>query len=332
MQGIRRLAGAVALASSLAFAPAALAAPNSCLGELTETGQFGDRPATIVGTDGDDVIVGTSGPDVIDARGGNDIVRGGAGDDFVCGGPGDDFVHGEEGNDGVDGVNDDVLVNFFTLGLPSGDGPDDVRGGPGDDIVFGFEGDDRLRGNAGNDSLVAETGSDWASGGAGDDTIDGSPFDIEQPTVQLDPDSRDTLYGDAGDDVITDIGGGDDHLAGGSGEDYLFGGFGDDLLRGELDDDLLGLSFPAAISPPPPLGFPTFLEEGDDDLRGSNGDDELDGGPGTNRANGGSGDDACVNAAIQRNCERDELTPLVPARRAVGRYRGSRRAFGRLGF
>jgi hypothetical protein len=60
------------------------------------------RPATIVGTPGDDVIVGTPGPDVIAARDGNDIVWGLAGDDVICGGPGSDLLVGGLGDDSID--------------------------------------------------------------------------------------------------------------------------------------------------------------------------------------------------------------------------------------
>ncbi|MDX1691469.1 MAG: CapA family protein [Acidimicrobiia bacterium] len=62
----------------------------------------GGLPATIVGTDGDDVLVGTPGPDVIAARGGNDVVWGLGGDDVLCGGPGSDLVIGGAGDDVVD--------------------------------------------------------------------------------------------------------------------------------------------------------------------------------------------------------------------------------------
>ncbi|HSG79152.1 MAG TPA: CapA family protein, partial [Acidimicrobiia bacterium] len=62
----------------------------------------GGRPATIVGTDGDDVLVGTDGPDVIAGRGGRDIIWGRGGDDILCGGPGMDVLLGGPGADTID--------------------------------------------------------------------------------------------------------------------------------------------------------------------------------------------------------------------------------------
>jgi hypothetical protein len=46
-----------------------------------------DRPATVVGTEGDDLLIGTAGDDVIVALGGNDQVTGlNSGTDTICGG------------------------------------------------------------------------------------------------------------------------------------------------------------------------------------------------------------------------------------------------------
>ncbi len=65
-------------------------------------------PATINGTDGDDMLVGTefgdviaglAGNDVILGMGGNDIICAGKGVDIVFGGPGDDAIRGGAGND-----------------------------------------------------------------------------------------------------------------------------------------------------------------------------------------------------------------------------------------
>lgn len=78
-------------------------------------------PATIVGTEGDDLINGTSGPDVIHGLGGNDTINSKAGDDVVCGGAGDDNLRAGSGNDLVDG----------------GDGNDRVRGEGGNEVLLG---------------------------------------------------------------------------------------------------------------------------------------------------------------------------------------------------
>jgi hypothetical protein len=52
------------------------------------------KPATIVGTTGDDVLRGTDGDDVIVGRGGSDRLVGRGGNDALCGGNGDDVLVG----------------------------------------------------------------------------------------------------------------------------------------------------------------------------------------------------------------------------------------------
>ena len=51
-----------------------MAMPGSDAGAATPT--CGGRPATHIGTPGDDVLVGTNGDDVMVGRGGNDVLRG----------------------------------------------------------------------------------------------------------------------------------------------------------------------------------------------------------------------------------------------------------------
>src|SRR3989337_2218650 len=85
-------------------------------------------PATIVGTDGDDVLVGTPGPDVMNGLGGDDVLEGGDGNDVMCDGAGDAVLGGGPGMDFGDGD--------YLQGL---DGSDDLQGG--DDILeFGPDG------------------------------------------------------------------------------------------------------------------------------------------------------------------------------------------------
>ena len=93
------------------------------------------NPATIVGTEANDVRKGTSGKDVIAGVGGNDKLSGLAGNDLICGG---------EGND-------------------------TLRGGAGNDQLYGQKGNDKLSGKAGNDTLKGGPGKDKLKGGAGKD-------------------------------------------------------------------------------------------------------------------------------------------------------------------
>ena len=97
-------------------------------------------PATIVGTNGDDVLSGTSGADVIVADFGNDFVRGRGGDDVICGGGGDDLLWGNTGEDRMFG----------------GAGDDIVRGGRGTDVVLGGAGFDIGDGGLGTNMCNTE--------------------------------------------------------------------------------------------------------------------------------------------------------------------------------
>lgn len=145
------------------------------------------RPATIIGTPGDDHIKGTRRSDVIIALGGNDRIESFTGADTICAGPGADTVAaGPNGGRG---------------------GADLVLGGPGNDkLALGPE-LGTLKGEAGNDVLVGSKGGDSLFGGRGDDTLYGGP----NPTY-----NSDLLVG----------GPGNDRLFGGSGPDTLRGGPG----------------------------------------------------------------------------------------------------------
>ena len=79
------------------------------------------RPATRVGSAGNDVIFGTPGDDVIVGLGGNDVIDGSGGHDRICGGDGNDVLRGGAGNDRVFG----------------GNGDDVLDGGEGADALFG---------------------------------------------------------------------------------------------------------------------------------------------------------------------------------------------------
>jgi hypothetical protein len=92
------------------------AAPLTCKG----------KPATIVGTSGNDVREGTSGKDVIVGLGGNDKLSGLARSDLICGGAGKDTLKGGKGNDKLYGkAGKDTLKG--------GPGKDKLKGGPGKD-------------------------------------------------------------------------------------------------------------------------------------------------------------------------------------------------------
>jgi uncharacterized delta-60 repeat protein len=86
------------------------------------------RPATIVGTEGNDRLKGTRKADVVVALGGADVVKGLDGDDVVCGGAGNDRLQGGAGRDRLYGeAGKDRLVG--------GSGKDRLVGGPDRDTT-----------------------------------------------------------------------------------------------------------------------------------------------------------------------------------------------------
>jgi len=123
---------------------AASAAPNCA-----------NKPATLIGTPGNDVLAGTKKGDVILALGGDDLIYGNDRNDLICAGPGNDKVFGGPGNDTILG----------------GGGADRLLGGSGDDVLRGQRGADALRGGRGSALLAGGRGIDSCRGGPGRDTL-----------------------------------------------------------------------------------------------------------------------------------------------------------------
>ncbi len=126
-------------------------------GAASTTLYCGGKPATIVGTTGNDFLVGTDGPDVIVALGGHDTIYGKAGADLICGGHGHDRIFGGIGNDTIFAFN----------------GADHLQGGYGYDTLYGGKGPDTLWGGDGRDVLKGGPGTDVLRGGAHRDTLNG---------------------------------------------------------------------------------------------------------------------------------------------------------------
>jgi Ca2+-binding RTX toxin-like protein len=234
------------------------------------------RPASLVGTTGNDVLLGTDDDDVIAGRGGADLIAGNDGDDQICAGPGDDIVTGNAGNDTIWGSNG---TDWITFGAAAAAVEIDLLRwsaccGDGDDTIFGFENavgspyDDTLRGNRGPNHLDGGRGKDILIGLHDDDRLDGGP-------------DRDTVWYKGAPSLVQV------NLADGVAE----GGFGDDVLVsienavGSGNDDVLIGN-----------GIGNVLKGGggDDTLRGRGGDDRLVGGTGTDTGYGGDGTDTCL--------------------------------------
>ncbi len=262
------------------------------------------RPATVIGTPGDDRLVGTPGDDVIHGLEGNDIIIAQSGDDIVCGGPGDDFVLGGAGGDTIEG-GDGIDRLLGEDEFAPAEGPDTLRGGEGDDELFGFGGNDVLEGEGGDDELVGGPGDDMLNGGPGVDRVfgeggadelagDAGNDTLVGDTLPSDPAAgRDALRGGEGDDKLFGADG-DDQLFGDAGRDELDGGPGNDVVNGGPGDDrkLFGGDDDDTI-----LGGPGRFKDrlvgdaGQDVLRGGPGNDSLFGGAGRDRLFGDAGND-----------------------------------------
>lgn len=126
---------------------------------------------------------------------------------------------------------------------------------------------------AGNDVLKGDLTHLTLYGLAGDDLISGV---MSQANVLFGNEGHDRLRGDGLDDVLNG-GSGNDRLWGDRGKDLLVGGSGNDHLRAGQDDDILKGG------------------SGKDHLKGEAGNDLLAGGSGSDRLDGGDGDDRLMD-------------------------------------
>jgi len=113
------------------------------------------KPATAIGTTGNDRIYGTPGRDVIVTFGGDDRIVARGERDLVCAGKGNDFINAGGGADRV----------------YAGAGRDRALGRGGPDFLNGGGANDILKGNRGKDTLRGAKGFDRCYGGAGSDSI-----------------------------------------------------------------------------------------------------------------------------------------------------------------
>lgn len=119
----------VILASLALLAPLLTATPALAVGETCE-----GRPATHIGTTGNDVLQGTNGDDVMVGLDGDDQLYGFQGNDVICGDGGSDDLHGDEGDDRLFGGLDGVEASDPT-GPGSRPQGDLIVPGPGNDHV-----------------------------------------------------------------------------------------------------------------------------------------------------------------------------------------------------
>jgi Ca2+-binding RTX toxin-like protein len=228
------------------------------------------EPATIMGTNGNDVITGTAGRDVIVALGGSDSIDGGGGNDLICGGDGNDKIAGGAGQDVISGdAGDDVIDGgtqprggqdfaeydvspvavkaSLAAGTVSGWGSDrltriegisgsrfadSLTGDRRDNVLIGQRGNDVLNGLADVDILTGSEGNDVLDGGGGPDLAL-----YQQAPHAISADLRKGTASGWGRDrlrSIEDVVGSRraDRLLGGNGPNYMWGLGGADLLDG----------------------------------------------------------------------------------------------------
>ncbi|WP_089718741.1 putative Ig domain-containing protein, partial [Candidatus Entotheonella palauensis] len=297
------------------------------------------QPATLVGTEGDDILVGTAGVDVIVGLGGNDFIKGRGSNDLLCGGAGNDELLGDSGDD-------------------------TLNGGSGDDLLRGGNNDDTLNGGSGNDICRGDDGIDTASNCEQTNKIEDGSGNNQAPTLvnpgdqtgnegdgvsltlsASDPDGDPLTFSISGlpDNLSIDSASGDISgvLAAGSAGSYTVSATVSDgidsdsvsftwtvvdpsdvptcfgqpatIVGTEGDDTLIGTSGVDVIVG---LGGNDFIKgrgsndllcggDGDDELRGDSGEDQLDGGNDDDLLRGGNDDDALIGGNGLDTCRGD---------------------------
>jgi Ca2+-binding RTX toxin-like protein len=226
---------------------------------------------------------GNSSANTILGNAAANVLSGGDGDDTLSGGGGNDTIFGGSGSDRVTydaNIGDVLIVAGVNALLISGtaSGTDTIS----NDVEFiVFEGQSfsytQLQ------SLFVSTGiaNGVINGTASSNTINLSFVDAGGESVRDNATLPDTVYGGAGNDVLSLLAGNDVGY-GGAGNDTLFGGLGNDSLVGnEGSDSLLGEAGNDTLA-----GY-----DGADLLEGGDGNDVLTGGSGADTLRGGLGDD-----------------------------------------
>ncbi|MBF4766885.1 hypothetical protein ISU10_03770 [Nocardioides agariphilus] len=187
-------------------------------------------PDVLTGTPGDDTLCGFDGDDTLRGLGGNDFLLGAEGEDVLLGGPGDDNLDagpGAEADLVFGGPGDDLL--FEGAWMFGGSGNDTLQGGARGALMYGCGGADGMFGEGGDDYLAVYQ----APGVSDQDVLDalgitGTPLDVACKSSPQ-PDGKDTITGD----------GGDDHIFGGGGRDKINGGAAIDTIHGQGDRDTI---------------------------------------------------------------------------------------------
>jgi Ca2+-binding RTX toxin-like protein len=279
----------LALSLMVIFSPASDASTPTCAG----------RPATIVGTSGNDNLTGTAGDDVIVGLQGNDIIHGGGGSDVICGNKGADTIYGEDGPDIIlaGGNGNDKIYG----GADDGDG-DTLDGGAGNEVIDGGSGPGDFGDSVGYDAAPGPVNVNLNTGvatGYGTDSLSG----IENV---LGSRFADTIVG--GTSFIQGLQGGDgnDYIKLTSNANFVIGGNGADtikitpgvfsdagLIGGPGNDIFIGSNAADSINAQDDSGNETvYGRDGNDTINMTDGQpgDTADGQAGTDTCNVDPGD------------------------------------------
>lgn len=191
------------ITGALALTALALTAPSAAKAEAGGGPTCHGKPATYVGTAGDDRVdddakLGRN--PVLVLGGGDDRLRLGYGDSnirdlVICAGAGNDYItvyesvsassyllDGGSGSDWVGNADDTDFSSLEPMTIIGGSGDDHLRGandvdrligGTGDDRAFGLGRADRIVGGDGDDALFGLGSGDTLLGGAGEDILEG---------------------------------------------------------------------------------------------------------------------------------------------------------------
>jgi len=269
---------------------------------------------------------------LLDGGYGRDTLTGGAGDDTLR----DSDIRGLTGPDRLDGgagsdtVDYSFVTRSSTIDLAAGT-INGVAVLTSIENVRGTQGDDTIIGNAGANFLFGGNGTDVLRGGAGNDRLEGG-------RLEAGPSGLDSLYGEAGDDVLyQDIllfpfippSGPPRLLDGGDGVDTadygqhmhnvtldLQAGTGlDGYLQLVSIENLRGSAFDYDTLVGNAGANALYGNGGDDVLRGAGGGDRLDGGAGSDTARYDEGNvgivvDLSTGAASGGNAQGDVLVSI----------------------
>ena len=205
------------------------------------------RPRLLLDIDSPDAAR-VSGMDTVNGDGEDDLLYGQGSGDTMNGGDGDDFMEGNAGGDTMNGDagQDDMIGGTVVAGL--GDADDTIHGGDGADVILGDNGTITRPLFLGQ--WIRQTFTSTTR-----DVVRRSAtlFDVATlggPTPPATASAGDTLFGDAGRDLLWGQGGADT-AHGGADDDYIEGNAGTDTLYGDAgDDDILGGSGPTTSDNP----------------------------------------------------------------------------------